>query len=154
MTYWEIPIRKLRILMIFGIAISMTTLAEFLYLTVWGFWLFPDGNLITKIIWTTICGIAMGTVIGAATLVFVEGVYNDQKAILISGLVMAAVGTSCAVLCSQIDQNLNYFGGRDHPMMFVLSGMIPAVVGGLLYGWLLYSPRLLSFLTSRPVADQ
>ena len=51
---------------------------------------------------------------------------------------MAAVGSYCAWLCSRIDIRFGYFGGAENSALFILSGVIPAVFGGLLYGWLVY----------------
>lgn len=150
MTYWETPIPKIRILLIFGVATVMTVLAEFFYFTVWGLWFFPDGNLVSKATWTLICGVAMGITIGAGTLLLVEGNSVERRAILLASTIMSVVGIGCAILCSQIDQHFNYFGGREHPLMFILSGTVPALAGGILYGWLLYSSQFLTWISIQP----
>lgn len=141
MGHLKTPIEKLRVLLVIGVAVSMTLVAELFYLTVWGLWLFPEGNLVSKIVWTTVCGIAMGAVIASLTLVFIEGVLQETKAIIGAAGIVVLVGTLCAVLCSQIDRSFNFFGGQSHSILFILSGVVPAVFGGLLYGWLLYSSR-------------
>lgn len=151
MEYWETSIPRLRIFIIFGLAIIMTVVAELIYFTVWGLWLFPSGNLASKATWTIVCGLAMGLTIGASTLLFVEGNFLNQKAMLSATIIMSAVGILCAILCSQIDQHFNYFGGREYPLMFVLSGTLPAIAGGILYGWMLYSVRFLSWLSIKPL---
>ena len=154
MTHWETPIVKLRILLIVGVAVTMTLAAELIYFTVWGLWLFPEGNLISKITWTMTCGVAMGAVIALATLILVEGNLQDAKAILAAAGIVALVGTFCAILYSQIDHSFNYFGGKTHTLMFILSGVIPAIVGGILYGWVLYSSRFFDSLTDPQIADR
>ncbi len=131
-------------------AVLMTVLAEAVYLIVWGLILFPEGSVAGKITWTLTCGIAMGSVIGAATIVLVTGRLEGVRAFWSAAIIFFTVGATCALLCSQIDARFNYFGGSEHAMLFVLSGVIPAAVGGLLYGWLLYgSSDQRSHLTAR-----
>lgn len=127
-----------RLLIILGAAIALTTAAELFYLVVWGLWLFPAGSLLGKIAWTLTCGVAMGAVIGASTLLWVEGQYLGRAAFARAALVMATVGSYCALLCSRIDHYLEYFGGAENGTLFLLAGVIPAIFGGSLYAWLLY----------------
>lgn len=121
------------------LAAAMTVLAEAFYLAVWGMVLFPGGSLASKFVWTLTCGIAMGSVIGAATVVLISGKVYGMFAILTAALIFFIVGSACAVLCSRIDAHLGYFGGEEHATLFVLGGVIPAAFGALLYGWLLFS---------------
>ena len=32
----------------------------------------------------------------------------------------------------------DYFGGAENGALFIMSGVIPAILGGLLYGWWVY----------------
>jgi hypothetical protein len=121
------------------LALLFTVGAELFYFIVWGIVLFPEGNLIAKFGWTMICGIAMGCVISVFTLLFVVGRLSGLNAVLLSALGMAIVGSSCGFLCSRIDATYNYFGGAEHAALFIWGGVIPAVLGGLLYGWVLFS---------------
>ncbi|MEK6216385.1 MAG: hypothetical protein N2B03_04110, partial [Boseongicola sp.] len=84
------------------------------------------------------CGIAMGSVIGAATLLLVERRASGNAAIWAGAAIVTFVGSYCAWLCSRIDAKFDYFGGPENGVLFILSGVIPAVAGGLLYGWWLY----------------
>ena len=52
---------------------------------------------------------------------------------------MIAVGVACAVLCSRIDARFDYFGGPEETTLFVFAGALPAVVCGLLFGWMITS---------------
>ena len=52
--------------------------------------------------------------------------------------VVVVVGSYCAWLCSTIDARLGYFGGSENTALFIAGGVIPAIVGGALYGWILY----------------
>ena len=131
-------IARTRVLIILATATDMTILAEMFYLVVWGVLLFPGGSLMAKIVWTAVCGIAMGAVIGSATLAFVEGHRTGATAWLAAASIMAAVGSACAVLCGQIDRTFDYFGGPENWRLFIWSGIIPAILGGPVYGWLLY----------------
>ena len=122
----------------FIIAVTLTTTAELVYFTIWGLFLFPEGDVVGKLIWTMTCGIAMGLAIGAITYLWVEERFRGGEAVWGAALVMAAVGSYCAWLCSRIDIRFGYFGGAENSALFILSGVIPAVFGGLLYGWLVY----------------
>jgi len=140
-----IEIRRIRTIL--GVAIAMTMLAEIIYFGVWGMMLFPAGNLFAKAAWTTVCGVGMGAVIGAGVLLMVEG-RRAFTAFLLSAAIMFTVGVACTVLCGQIDTTFNYFGGHSQPALFFMSGLVPAVLGGLFYGWVLYLP------TGRAVFDR
>lgn len=124
------------------IAVALTTGAEIVYFTVWGLFLFPEGNVLGKLVWTTTCGIAMGLVIASVTILWVEPRWRGGEAVLGAGLVMAVVGSYCAWLCSRIDAQFGYFGGTEKTALFIVSGVVPAILGGLLYGWLVYGPRV------------
>ena len=127
-----------RATLILGVAIALTSLAEIFYFLVWGMVLFPGGSLAGKALWTATCGIAMGAVVGAVTLFAVEGRLSGAAAIWAGAAIMAFVGGYCAWLCSRIDARFDYFGGPENGTLFFLSGIVPAIVGGLLYGWWLY----------------
>lgn len=127
-----------RTLLILGTAIALTGLAELVYFLVWGMVLFPAGNLAGKAVWTTTCGIAMGAVIGALTLLLVENRKSGVPAIFAATAIMTLVGSYCAWLCSRIDAKFDYFGGPENGTLFILSGIIPAIIGGLFFGWWIY----------------
>lgn len=129
-----------RPLLIVGSAIALTTAAEIFYLVVWGMVLFPAGSWAGKVVWTLTCGLAMGAVIGTLTLLWVEPRYTGQSALLRAALVVVVIGSYCAWLCSRIDIRFGYFGGAEESSLFILSGVIPAVPGGLFYGWIVAKP--------------
>lgn len=134
-------VTRKRMIFILGTAVALTTAAELFYLVVWGMWLFPDGSLLGKTVWTLTCGVAMGAVMGAATLLWVEGRVDGRGAIVRAALAVMVVGSYCAWLCSRIDARLDYFGGAENGALFILSGVIPAVIGGVFYGWIVYGKR-------------
>lgn len=123
------------------ISIGLTAAAEAFYLIVWGVLLFPNGSILGKIVWTTTCGLAMGAVIASITLLLVENRLRGKLVITAAASIMIAVGIICAVICSNIDAKFEYFGGSEHQTLFIWSGVGPALIGGPLYGWLIYRQR-------------
>ncbi len=129
------------VLRVLTLSIAITTLAEVVYFVIWGIILFPNGPLGSKLVWTMTCGIAMGSVIGAGSLLFAAWInFRGILAICFAGSFLS-VATYCSVLCSQIDRSLNYFGGADHQILFLLGGIVPATIGSTIYAWLLLNPR-------------
>ena len=133
-----VEVTQYRITLVLGLAILMTTVAEILYLIVWGMWLFPDGNWLGKLVWTLTCGLALGAVMGALTLIWAEPRRERAAALWIAAVSVLVVGSYCAWLCSRIDARFDYFGGPENSDLFITSGVLPALAGGLLFGWLLY----------------
>jgi hypothetical protein len=101
--------------------------------------LFPQGPLLSKLMWTLTCGITMGCLIAVLTIVLVVGRLHGKAAFFTCAGILFLTGTGCAFLCSRIDAVMNYFGGPENTQLFIMSGIIPSVIGGLVYGWLLYS---------------
>ncbi len=120
------------------IATAMTLAAEAVYLVVWGLFLFPEGSFFGKLLWTLTCGLVMGIVIGVTTILLLAIQKHFITRFLSAALSMSLLGSYCAFLCGKIDMNYNYFGGSENPELFLMSGVIPSVFGGLLYGWILY----------------
>lgn len=127
-----------RLFSIIGLAVALTTVAELFYLVAWGMWLFPAGSWAGKTVWTLTCGIAMGSVIGVATLLWAEPMRGRRAAMWRAAAIVVAVGGYCAWLCSTIDARLEYFGGSENTALFIGAGVGPAIAGGALLGWLLY----------------
>jgi hypothetical protein len=123
------------------LALSFTVGAELIYFFVWGIALFPDGDILAKLVWTLTCGIGIAGVIGSATIFVVVGRYYGWRAICLASLIVITVGTVCSILCSQLDQTFGYFGGTEHRALFLSAGIIPSIFGGFAYGWLLFSDR-------------
>ena len=123
------------------VAMALTIFGELLILYMWGIALFPAGSLASKLVWTVTCGIAMGATIGSLVNVFVTGRIRPRIAALISSLIYFAVLSFCVGLCYQIDLSLRLFGAVEAPALFILGGLIPALLTSVLYGWLLHSAR-------------
>ena len=129
---WTLPVRTTLV-----VAIAMTSLAEAIYFVIWGVVLFPAGDLLGKLVWTVTCGIAMGAVI--AGIVILTAPARKAHAFETGVVSMISVGVACAVLCSRIDARFDYFGGPEETTLFVFAGALPAMVGGLLFGWMITS---------------
>lgn len=120
------------------IATGLISIAEVVYVAFFGMILFPGGSLTGKIIWALTCGIAMGAVVGVATVFLTSDGSTRHARMVIAAGVMTVVGSYCSWLCSRIDARFDYFGGPENTGLFIASGLIPAVLGGFLYGWLIY----------------
>jgi hypothetical protein len=95
--------------------------------------------MLSKVVWTLTCGIAMGSVVAVLTILLVIERLSGNVAIVSSAGILFLIGSFCTLLCSRLDAALGYFGGAEHAQLFILGGTLPAMLGGLLYGWLLYS---------------
>jgi hypothetical protein len=131
----SVPVHRIRLILL--AALAMTAGAELFYLPVFGFFLYPAGDPAAKIMWTATCSVAMAAVIAAGVLLFAETRKTDAGRFWAAAAAMGAVGSYCAWLCSRIDATFNYFGGAESPAVFIASGVVPAIVGGLLYAWIL-----------------
>lgn len=120
-----------------------TLLSELGLLLVFGLWLFPEGSVLGKALWTiAFCGIGMGLAVGTAIGWLVVGRYDGLRAILATtGLSVGILGVGCNALCFSIDRQLNHFGAVDRPVLWLASGLVLSIVGGLLVGAILFSSR-------------
>lgn len=125
------------------VGIAMSMLAEFGIFIVFGVLLSSSGQLIHKFIWTVIlCGIGMGTAIAAFITFFVNDCWQGWRAIVATATASVfLLGVLCNLLCLSLDMDLDHFGGRSNPGLFVFSGVLMAALGGVLMGWLLFTDR-------------
>ena len=122
------------------LGILMTFIAELIILVAFGFYLFPEGNKIKKVIWTLFfCGIGMGATFGALVSLFVVGKLTGVKAITASSIIVMIVLFSCNILCFSLDLNFGFFGASSNPHLFLISGFIPSTIGAVLYSVLLFT---------------
>lgn len=120
------------------LALAMILLAEALFVSIWGTMLVPAGDAAGKIIWAATCGVAMAAVIGSITSWLAPD--PSRAGFFVAATTMALVGSYCAFVCSWIDDKFGYFGGAEYSTMFITSGVIAAIFGGVVYGWALNSP--------------
>jgi hypothetical protein len=124
------------------VAITFTLLGEALIFFVWGVHLFPVGALWRKAVWTGTCGVAMGATIGALVNIVVIGRMDGRRAVLWSGLLYFVVLAFCTFLCFHIDLATGSgFGAQEAPILFVVGGVMPALISSFAYSWLLFSEK-------------
>ena len=83
----------------------------------------------------------MGATIGAIVIALELNSLDDVTGIFATTVVFSLVGTVCAFICSELAKRLDYFGGQEFTSLFLLSGAIPAFIGGWIYGWLLITDK-------------
>jgi len=123
------------------VSLGFSVIGEFLLLIIYGIILFPDGNMIYKVLWTLVfCGIGMGATLGTFINLFVSGRYSGRKAILLTILLAFLVmGAACDLLCLNLDMHFNYFGAQTNPLLFSIGGVLGSIIAGAGIGGLLFS---------------
>lgn len=125
------------------LSILFSVFGELLIFLIWGVFLYPEGDLLHKFIWTVVfCGFGMGSAIGALIVLLIVGKMRGFLAILFSMLLsMILLGILCNFLCHSLDMHFGYFGGEDTPALFLFSGFVSSALGGGLVGWLCFTDR-------------
>lgn len=143
-----IDLRKTRLEFVRPIVVvtALTLGGEMMIFLIWGLGIFPDGELLPKFVWTATCGVAMGATIAALTILLVTGRLEGRRAAAAAGVISFAVLAFCTFLCYRLDLSLDLFGARAAPELFVSGGLVPALLGSALYGWLLHARRGASLL--------
>ena len=123
------------------VSLGFSVIGEFLLLILYGIILFPDGNMIYKILWTLgFCGIGMGATLVTSINLFIIGRYSGLKAILLTTLLAFLImGVACDLLCLNLDLHFNYFGAQTNPLLFSAGGMLGSLIAGAGIGGLLFS---------------
>ena len=123
------------------VCMACTILGELFLLLVFGVWLFPTGSLLSKTFWTiAFCGTGMGLVAGATIGVLVVPRYNGLKAIAATvGIFVCILGIGRNLLCFSIDRHLNHFGAIEQPLLWLSSGILLSIIGGVVAGAFLFT---------------
>jgi hypothetical protein len=123
------------------ISLFFAIVGELSLLVIYGIILFPEGNLMYKVLWTLgFCGIGMGATLGAGINLFVMGRYAGPKAILLTILLSFLImGVACDLLCLNLDLHFNYFGAQASPLLFSSGGVLGSLIAGAGIGGLLFS---------------
>ena len=105
--------------------------------------LFPQGNLLYKILWTIVfCGIGMGATVGVLVDLFIIDKYIGIKAIIFTILLtFATLEIVCNLLCLQLDLHFNYFGAEANSILFLTGSIAGSVIAGLVVALLLFSEK-------------
>tara|TARA_R110001592_G_scaffold64751_10_gene198926 strand:+ start:1200 stop:1661 length:462 start_codon:yes stop_codon:yes gene_type:complete len=148
MEYIPKHLYKKQLLRPIKLGILFSVLGEAVIFLVWGVFLYPEGNIIHKFLWTIVlCGLGMGATVGSVISWWVEGKYWGQPAIVACGLISFVIlGLFCNLLCFQLDMNFIYFGGAGAPVLFIANGMVASAFGGALIGWLNFTYRGIKIL--------
>ena len=128
-------IRPLIISLLFSVG------GELLLLVIYGIVLFPEGNMVYKVLWTLgFCGIGMGATLGACINLFIVGRHEGLKAVLLTVLLSFLImGVACDLLCLNLDLRFNYFGAQASPFLFSAGGVLGSLIAGAGIGLLLFS---------------
>ena len=132
------------------LSIALSMLGELTILLVWGIFLYPAGDLATKFLWTVVvCGLGMGSTIGALLVLLVVGRLWGAAAIAASTVLSTLVlGVGCNLLCFQLDTHFFHsFGGAENSGLFLWNGVFMAAVGGAITGWLVFTDSGARILT-------
>ena len=123
------------------LAILVSMAGEGLIFLIFGLLLNGAANWPAKLVWTVgFCGVGMGSGVGAFVDLFVVGRLSGARAILATcGISTALLGVACNLLCWRLDLGLHFFGGAEHPLVFLGSGILGAVSVGLGLGLLLFT---------------
>lgn len=123
------------------LGILFATAGEFLIFLVFGLLLNGPGSWVTKLVWTVgFCGIGMGSTIGAFVDLLIVGRWSGVRAIAATcALSTAILGIACNVLCWRLDVGLHYFGGAEHPTIFLVNGVLASGIAGVALGALLFT---------------
>lgn len=122
-------------------SIVVSMFGELLILIIFGMILYPAGSLWYKFLWTMVfCGVGMGATVGAMLDLFVVERLSGWPAILATlFLYVLVLGIACDVLCLHLDLSHQWFGGGEHPTLFIVNGILMSAIGGLLVGFLLFT---------------
>lgn len=125
------------------LSILLSILGEAVILVVWGIVLYPEGNLLHKFLWAIVfCGLGMGAAIGAIIALVVVGRWTRAFAVIFCAELSAIVlGLFCNYLCYSLDMHFNYFGSNETPLLFFISGIVMATIGGAIVGWFCFTEK-------------
>jgi hypothetical protein len=132
------------------VSLFFSVIGELLLLVLYGIILFPEGNMMYKVLWSLgFCGIGMGAILGTGINLLIVGRFAGSKAILLTILLAAlTMGLACDLLCLNLDLHFNYFGAQASPVLFAAGGVLGSLIGGAGIGGLLFSE------TGRSILDR
>ena len=121
-----------------ALAAVFTVPGEAMLFVFWGMVLYPDGDMVAKLLWTAASGVGTAVAIGLMVGFIVGGRYEGTIAGIISSFCYATVLVAAILISYEVDVALDVFGARRDPMLFVLTGFVPTFLTAPLYGWLLH----------------
>lgn len=130
---WRVYIRS------FAAAAVFTVPSEAMVYVLWGMVLYPDGNIVAKLIWTAVDAVVMALAIGLMVGFIVGQRYEGAVAAVISSFCYAIVLFGGILIGYEIEMEMDLFGVQHDTELFVLTSIVPALLTAPLYGWLLHS---------------
>ena len=121
-----------------ALAAVFTVPGEAMLFVFWAMVLYPDGDMVAKLLWTAASGVGTAVAIGLMVGFVVGGRYEGTIAGIISSFCYATVLVAAILISYEVDVALDVFGVRRDPMRFVLTGVVPTFLTAPLYGWLLH----------------
>ena len=124
------------------VSLAVCIFGELFLFIIYGIVLFPQGNLLYKALWTVICGIGMGAMVGVFVNLFIIDKYIGIKAITLTILLtLVTLGIICNRLCFELDLHFHYFGAETNPLLFFMGSIAGSIVAGLVIALLLFSEK-------------
>ncbi len=125
------------------VSLSLSVLAELGLFLYFGFAQNTDGHFLHKFLWSVVfCGVGMGSVFSVAIILFVLDRLEGWFAVFMTTtLAIILFGVGCNTLCYELDQKFNYFGGSTNSELFLYTGWLLSIIGGLFVGILLFTNR-------------
>ena len=122
-----------------AVAAVFTVAGEAMVFIVWELVHYPGGDVTAKLLWVTLAAMVLAAAIGFMVGFIVGGRYHGTVAAVVSSFCYATVLIAGILISYEIDMAKNLFGVRRDPELFVLTGILPAILTAPLYGWLLHS---------------
>lgn len=122
-----------------ALAAVFTVPGQAMMFVYWGVVLYPDGDIVAKLLWTAASGIGMAVAIGLMVGFIVGGRYEGAIAGVISSFCYATVLIAAILIIYEVDVARDLFEVWRNPMLFVLTAVVPIFLTAPLYGWLLHS---------------
>lgn len=125
------------------VAIPLSVFAALLSFLYFGFVQSDGKHLLHQFLWlVAFCGLGMGSVFSIAVMLLVLDRMEGGYAVFITTMIAIVLfGVACNALCFTLDQKFNYFGAINDPQLFLLSGWLLSIVGGIAVGSLLFTDR-------------
>ncbi len=124
------------------LSLAGAVLVEFFIFLLWGVFLYPEGSLLTKFLWTVVyCGMGMGAALGVLITLIVVDRWEGPPAVFATvALSVLVLGVLCNVLCFNLDVHyFHMFGTDQNPAFFLANGIVSSAMGGAALGALLFS---------------
>ena len=130
---WEGYIRPLALAAFFLVP------GEAAMFVLWEVTLPSEGSVMARLIWAAVDAVLMTAAVRLLVGFIVGQRYEGAVAAVIASCCYATVLFGGILVCYEIDLELDLFGVRRNPDLFILTSIVPALLSTPLYGWLLHS---------------